>query len=487
MKLAGIGRVVLVVTAVFVAVWLCTILYWRASDATPGGGQMLLFLGVLPLTLLGGIWLVRRIRASRNAVPAKPSGSAAADGDGEDAEAVAATPPLECLAAALHLPCGDDAGQVLALLATPPRPGLHPKFRDRDGLPVFAAHVDGLASDGIADMVSGSVDAQRQLAQAEERARALALLEPVAEALFDQVARRLPPLPVAEERVVAGLRHTEAGEVRVAVRIHALLPSSWEGPLRQAAGDWLLELAFASGIDRHRIALDVMAADGADTAWRLLDAIASGAVDGAAWHLVLAGDSLVGERSVQRLIASGRLMDSRRSEGIVPGEGAAGVLLRTSAAVAPIDPGKAVALHRAARATLPAGSQPRAVARASGELMSLALRRAGQDADAVALVLSDADQRPSRAVEASAAAAAACPELDIATQCGAIGVPCGEIGPVAPIALLALAITQVQASEQAALVFSFAAAGDRVAAVVMPLVSSESSPGQAGAEQAAAT
>src|SRR5690606_25966478 len=65
LKLAGIGRVVLVVAAVFVAVWLCVILYWRASGATPGGTQMLLLLGVLPVALLGGIWLVRRARASR--------------------------------------------------------------------------------------------------------------------------------------------------------------------------------------------------------------------------------------------------------------------------------------------------------------------------------------------------------------------------------------------------------------------------------------
>ena len=487
MKLAGIGRVVLVVTAVFVAVWLCTILYWRASNATPGGGQMLLFLGVLPLTLLGGIWLLRRRRASRSGAPAEADGRTAAAGDGEDADAVEATPPLQCLAAALHLPCGDDAGQVLALLPTPPRPGLHPKFRDRDGLPVFASHVDGLVLDGIADTVAGSVEVQRQLAQAEERVRVLALIEPVAAALFEQAARLLPPLPMAEERVVAGLRRTTAGQVRIAMRIHALLPASWEAPLRQAAGDWLLDLALASGIDTQRVALDVVAADGADAAWRLLDAVAAGATDDDAWHLLLAGDSLIGERSVQRLIASGQLMDSRRSEGIVPGEGAAGVLLRPPDALAPVDPEAGVALHRAVRATLPAGSRPRTVAHASGELMALALRRAGQDADAVALVLSDADQRPTRAVEASAAAAAACPELDIATQCGAIGVPCGETGPVAPLALLALAATQVQASGQAALVFSFAAAGDRVAALVMPPPPSEPSPEQAGVEPAAAT
>src|SRR5690606_7840812 len=190
----------LVVAGVFVAVWLCVILYWRASDATPGGTQMLLLLGVLPVALLGGIWLVRRARSPRaEEAPAEEKKPvAAATGDEDTFEA---TPPLHCLASALRLPCGDEAGQVIAMLPTPQRPGLHPKFRDRDGLPVFTAHVDGLDTEGFADTMAASEQARRQLEQDEERVRALALLEPVATELFDGAARLLPPLPVAEERV----------------------------------------------------------------------------------------------------------------------------------------------------------------------------------------------------------------------------------------------------------------------------------------------
>src|SRR5690606_35267897 len=342
-----------------------------------------------------------------------------------------------------------------ALLPAPPRPRLRPGVRARDGFPVLAAHVDGLRVDGVVANLGGSRDMAQWIAQAGERARALALLEPVATALFDHAARLLPPLPAAAERVVAGLRHSNAPGARVAVRIHALLPASWGGPLRQQIGDWLLGQALAAGIDGRRIALDAVAADVPDATWRLLDAIDADARRGDAWHLLLACDSLVGERSVQQLEASGRLMDSRRTEGLVPGEGAAGVLLRFPDGPVPADPAQAVALHRAVRATLPPGSQPRAAARASGELLSLALRRAGHGAETVALVLSDADQRSSRVVEASIAAAAACPDLDVATQCAAIGVPCGETGPVLPLALLALAAAQVQASGQPALVFSF--------------------------------
>src|SRR5690606_41511482 len=110
--------------------------------------QMLLLLGVLPVALLGGIWLVRRARRRR--AEAAPEGNAeeVAVAGGDDATFVA-TPPLHCLAAALRLPCGDDPGRVLALLPAPPGPGRHPKFRDRGGLRVFADHVERVRPAGF--------------------------------------------------------------------------------------------------------------------------------------------------------------------------------------------------------------------------------------------------------------------------------------------------------------------------------------------------
>lgn len=485
MKSAGVWRAGLVAVAVFAIVWLCTILYWRSSGATPGGGQMLLFLGVLPLGLLAGIWLVRRGRASRNAAPGTPAADKGAVDAGKD-EPGEAQPPLDCLAGALRLSCGDAADEVLALLPIPPRPGLHPKFRDRDGLPVFAAHVDGLETAAIADMLAGSVMSTTAGTVPDERLRALALLEPVAMELFDKLGELLPPLPVAEERVIAGLRRGSEIEVGQAVRVWVLLPAAWEQRLRQACCDWLLDLALASGIDQRRIALEVTPVTGVDHTWRLLEGIGSGTIDDTVWHLVLACDSAIGERSIQALVSSGRLMDSRRAEGVVPGEAAAGLLLRSASAPAAFEPDPTVAMHPVRRTTLEAGSKVRAAARETGELISLALQRSAVEADFVSLVLTDADQRPSRAAEAGAAVANAFPDINVATECGSLGVACGEIGHVAPLVLLALAAAQVRASRQAALVLSIGAEHERLAVALAP-PPEDASPGQAGASPDVAT
>ncbi|WP_407351265.1 hypothetical protein [Luteimonas sp. R10] len=465
---------------VFAVVWLCAILYWRSSGGAPGGGQMLLVLGVLPLGLLAGLWLVRGRRAAKRRAP--EVADTGASGDALETDAGQAHPPLDCLAGALRLSCGDAPDAVLALLQAPPRPGLHPRFRDRDGLPVFAAYCDGLETAAAADAMSRRLQPQGSRAPEEERLRALALLQPVAEELFDGLALQLPPLPVSEERVVAGLRRRERHEVGEAVRIRVLLPSAWPQPLRQACGDWLLESALDGGLDARRIALEVLAVQGPEDTWRLLDRLGTATADEQSWQLLLACDSAIGERAVHALMSSGRLMDSRRAEGLVPGEAAAGVLLRPPAAAAPASPEPAASMHRVRMSALQSTTPPRAAARATAELITRTLQHAAVEPDAVAMVVSDADQRPSRAVEASAAAATACPELDTATQCGALGVPCGDIGHVAPLALLALAAAQVRASRQPALALAVAAERERAAVVFTPPASASApSPDNAGA------
>ncbi|MEZ0469767.1 hypothetical protein [Luteimonas salinilitoris] len=464
---------------VFAVVWLCAILYWRSSGGAPGGGQMLLVLGVLPLGLLAGLWLIRRKRAAHRRQP--EATDTVADDDALETDAGQVHPPLDCLAGALRLPCGDAPGAVLAALQAPPRPGLHPRFRDRDGLPVFAAHVDGLDTEAVADAMARLSPAEGSRAPEEERLRALALLQPVAEELFDEVALQLPPLPASEERVVAGLRRREQHDVREAVRIRVLLPSAWPQPLRQACGDWLLEAALAAGLDARRIALELLAMQGPEDTWRLLDRLGTTAADEQSWQLLLACDSAIGERGVQALMSSGRLMDSRRAEGLVPGEAAAGVLLRPPGAPEPMSSEAAVAMHRVRLAALQSTPPPRAAARATAELITRALQHAAIEPDAVAMVVSDADQRPSRAVEASAAAASACPELDTATQCGALGVACGDIGHVAPLALLVLAAAQVRVSQQPVLALAVAAECERAAVAFAPMApASASSPDNAG-------
>lgn len=435
-RVSGVLRVGLVVLAVFAAAWACAILWWRSSGAAPGGAAMFGWLVLVPLAVLFTFWVAvkmrRRAKAGADAEPSVETPLA-------QGEPLAAMPPLGVLAQAINLPCGDDPTLLAARLTELPRPGLHPGLRDRDGLPVLAAFCEQLDTCLIEDQLRSGSDRRPPV----EHLRALALLEPVAMDLFEAAQRLLPPLPDVEERVVAGLRRRVESEPRSSGSVHvlAMLPQDMTSTLRDASAGWLRGLAADAGLDPRRSTFEVVAVADAAAVWERVRSLSAEQPQGSAdWHLLLGAASLIGERGVQGLATGGALASGRNVEGVVPGEGAAGVLLRPADTALPHDSGETgielLALQRLAAAQ---GTTPRQAAAATGRLLEQLLASATVSAESVALVLTDADQRPSRSVEAAVAAANACPELDPVAQCPALGNASGHLGHVGPLALLALA------------------------------------------------
>ncbi|WP_068830454.1 hypothetical protein, partial [Xanthomonas cerealis] len=301
----------------------------------------------------------------------------------------------------------------------------------------------------------------------EHHKRAIALLEPVAEALLLEAAQALPPLSEVQDRVVAGLRHRVEAQVQNVLRIELWLPADWPASLHKAVGDWVLASASEHGLDPRRFGVEVIPMAGADDAWSRLQHLARGAqspVDG--WQLVMACHSAIDQTQVEHMLESGRLMTRRSPDGRVPGEGASGVLLASG-------PGASgdVVLHPLQRARLPLDGSAKASARLSGELAAQTLQRAALAHTHVDLVLSDADHRAALAAEVAAAAALACPDLDTAVQCLPLATATGDLAAVQPLAMLALAHAHVAAEQHAALMLSVDQAGLRIATLVSPRVS----------------
>lgn len=469
--MSGILRASLLAVVVTAIVWVCVIGYWRSSGATPGTAGIVFFLVVLPAGLLATVWGVRRMRARRRlAAESAPADTAGATAE-VDPEPV--VPALDVLAASVRLPFGDGPGALAAL----PRPGLHPRLRDRDGLPVFAAFVDDLDTGGVEAALAGPADALRPT---EETWRALALLEPVAEELFSEAAALMPPLPQAEERVVAGLRRTERIAVERVVDIRVLVPAAWSRALREAVAAWLAGLATDCGLDQRRMGVECTAAETGGDTLALLETMAH---QGERWQLLLACSSLVGERAVQRLMAAGQLMRGGRLDGDVPGEGAAGLLLRPqNASTQPL--GTPLArLQGLLRMELDPAASPRAQAGAGAGLLERVMAAAGVEPADVVLVASDADHRREPVVEAVSAAQASCPDLDATDACPALGTATGRIDFVAPLALLALASQQV--GQASAPVLALAGMGTlRRTAVAGVPPSSDETPQQSGSTPA---
>lgn len=489
MRGRAILRTALPVVLVFAAVWIAVIAYWRASNREPNGGDVVVYLIALPLGLLVAFWLlkagVRRLRRGDGA-----SGATAAKGVG--AEDVAVEDPerrfrLLLVGSALRLPPGESATDVAGKLAAAQRPDLHPDLRDAHGLPVLAACV--------ADLDTGQTQAALEAHGAgdtvrpdPEQLRALTLAGAALEELLD-AAHLLREAPVevrsgAEDAAIPELQahllqptdrerraaQADAGAV-TQLRAHLLLPARWDEGLRVAAGAWMQGIADAADWPQPRMMLRVVAIDDGASALQALDALclALNRQPDASLHLLLACDSYVGERSVAAWDADGTLLTGRRPDGKVPGEGAVALLLSATSPDTP-DAAPAARLHRVAhgRRTSPADARGRVDSDLLAALCEQALAAAGLDPDAVAWVVSDADQRPRQATELAGALHAAVPKLDPAAQCLNAGVGCGQAGAVTALAAVALAAAKAIEEDTAALAISTGDAYTRAALAATP-------------------
>lgn len=470
MIIATFARRAIGAIGVFVLVGAAVVFYWHVEDISPSAVDLTGWLVGLPLALLGGYWITRwavaRSKARAAAAPAAGD-VAAGDAPGAADDGVPVDMQLQLLASAVMLPAGSDPVAVAAALVEPKRPSLHATLKDAAGLPVFAAPIEDVDAKSVQAPLRAAHTSEEPFERLfpEERLRAIAALDPVADELL---LRALPPA-AAEEALETWQAHAarkRVATVEPVLRIRLLLPASWPAAARQTGGDWLQAKAVAIGHVPAQVSVEIMAVHGAGEVWRLVDQLAQAQArqPDPDLQLLLAAHSQLGEESVSHLAAAARLLGSGRPEGLIPGEGAAGLLLAAPSRA--IDPeAKPQRLHRIVHGQAGSG---RGAARDAARLLERALASAVHTPDRITTVFSDADHRPSRAVEAAGAVAATLPELDPSSQCLHLGVPCGDGAHVMPLALLAVAAAQVGEGQAPVLVLGVADHAARAAVVLSP-------------------
>ena len=483
MKAAPLLRVLGLGVLVFGLAWLAAVVYWRGSGAEVTAGHLLVWLLCVPLVVLAAVLGIRALVRRRRA-----AGAIAAEGDaGNRTAASAAEPdrPLFLHAGAVWTRVGADPGAVAQALVQPVRPPLHPALRDSMGLPVFAAGVEDLDPDHVAGLLSaGGHGGGAHAAPAPHVLRALALLEPVAEDLLlaaldhGRQAADPSPAPVSGDGLHPhAIHHSRSAQAAPgtapapSLHVYLLLPAGWPAPLREAAAARVAEIARGTGLAADRVEIEPLPAARSDDCWALLDRIAALPRESAAPRLLLAADSMLDPRIVDRLEARGELLVSGHLEGRIPGEAAAGLLLAPDAGAfaSPL-----VTLHGTCHASAGRG---RAAAGDSAQLLQSALDTAALEGGEGTVVFTDADHRPSRAVEAAGAITSALPEADLPLAARHLGLACGDTGIATPLVLLAVAAAHVSQADAPALVLALAGDGRRTALAVSPTVAA---PGIAG-------
>ena len=440
--------------------WSGAIWNWRATNRMPSNSDLAIYLLALPLVLLVGAFAVQRLVRARAATPAATASAAVAPA------AAPAPPPvragtLALLGAGVRTAHGESIDELAEALATQrARPDLDPELVDDAGYPVMsvrAASADAaqwrdeaepwLAAQGHADVPFG-----------DAHWRAVELASGVA-------------LELADAAALAASGIADANTQPPLLRVVPLAPADWTVAERSAAGAWFAHLATQAGWDAARVSVTMPTpGEPAVAAPTLLMLLANpAAAEGApVLTMLLAFDSRLDQAVVDRMSADGRLFSASRPQGIVPGEGAAGLL------VAPAAVGRQ--LDAEAPSLQVAGAVRAASADATSRVDATDLRRVvGQliaDANVVAadvaLVVADADHRSSRVLEMMALAHEDLSHLDAGADVRTTGPACGHAGAVPLLTALALAGHAVRNDARAVLCVGIGDPVQRSAALVRP-------------------
>jgi len=412
---------------VFFICWGGVIAYWRVNQSAPGTTELLLFLFGLPAALLLLFWAGGKAVAARTAPPpARPAIQ-------PDQAAAAAPPaaPLAILAAALRLPHGALVDELAdAIAANKARTELDRELIDEDGFPVMAAR----SKDAGDDMLRGEVDewltrnGMHELRFSEEQWRALTLASAVTS---DLVMRATGELVSSENQAPM-------------LQLMPLLPADWDIDQRRAAGLWLRYTASQFGwpFDCVSVPVDAMIDAAEATPAAVFARLAQAANDSApTLALVVACASHIGQQTVDDWAARGILFTSSQPHGLIPGEGAAGLLVANLALAKPIESMAYVLIDPFVQTRLDASADEikRVDAAVLGKLADTVCRHAGIGAGDIAMVIGDAGHRPNRALELMGFVAASTPQLDASDDVARVGLASGTCGAVPFMAGLALA------------------------------------------------
>ena len=468
----------LLAALVFGACWGGAIWYWRSGQRAPDATGLVLMLLVLPLALLGVLWLVRRLPAllagSAGAAAGAAGTSQANPGSAATpAPAPPAPPALAIVAAALRSPHGDGAaGLAKAIDEHSAHPALDPELLDDDGYPQMSARApldDGWGDGGaLREQVatwlalnghggaawSDGAASSDAAAWSEEQWRTLALAAGVAEELGRAAASHAALRPRATPPGPAAAPLPTLPPLPI-LQILPLWPAGWDDAHCDAAGAWISHLVAAAGWPAERIVVARGAAQGGGAApdaageagahaGEALARLAQHVADGRSplVAIVLAGASHIGAASVGQWSAEGAIFNARHPQGKIPGEGAAGLLLADPAqALLFGDTPHAHALLHSAGALREASADGARRVEA-GTLHALAgrvLADGGASAGQVAMLVADTGHRASRTMELMHFAGAVLPGLDAGDDVVRLGGACASCGEAGYLTALAVA------------------------------------------------
>jgi hypothetical protein len=445
-------------TAAFGGSWGGAIWFWRETNRMPGTGDLVLYLLVLPIVLLTAWWLGRKAWTRITAPATATAATGAAAEETQQPAAAPRAPGLAIAASAVRAPHGDSVDALrAALAANAARPALDSELYDDDGYPVMSARLADPGVDLLKEEFTQWLSTQSLADPRFDQGqwRALAAAGSVTTELAAQASLHKHLQPWLEQREERRQGRLAPNAVAVAeppaLQLLAVWPAEWRPEQREAAQQWLRHLMVQTGWPRERLAPTAAPSldqHGVDDAGQVLATLLKRAADAQSpcLAIALAAGSELSEAGVARLSDHGALFSAANSQGRIPGEGAAGLLLADAAQLQWLDGAGRSVLQAIGngRRTASADDARRGADTSLADLTTQVLRDGHAEAAQVVLVTADTGHRTTRVMELMNLVTTTAPQLDPGADVIGVAASCGSCGAVTWMTALALADAEAQ-------------------------------------------
>lgn len=458
-------------------VWALVLGWWQAAGYEPGTADVATHLVLLPITLVGGFWLLRTFiehlrlppRVAANA--SAPQGAESSGLPASEASRTTRRPDARLIAFALQCAQGTDPAQVLDASRQGCTPPLDDHLRDMHGFPAFAARVADLPLEALDDALNDSAIDVRRPPREEDR-RAQAMLHMALPRALDEIG----------ESIAVG---------RAAIRsVVWLSDQDWPDEYRDGLSAWLRREHLGprgiapADIQFHRVRDDAHGLEIIDQLIADLNCQGSPAIE-----LVMGAVSHVGERTITSWEARSHLFTANTQEGRIPGEAAAVLVLANPAGAALVQRLPSPRISRAAsgRSTPPGDTGPGTDGSLPGRMIGATLADTGLDAADISSVLADADHRIGVAKVLLRTLSEHFPALEPLSDTISLGSATGFVSPIGGLVTLLCAAEAANAAESVALCLACQSPGACAAMIVDASPQTSPSPPQTPASALHAT
>jgi hypothetical protein len=462
----------------FAFVWLIVIYNWRSNNRMPNAAEVALYFIAVPVGLLISFWLLGKTRELATSKAENSAPSATNSALNEQGQIVNHTAEHErslsiaILASAIRTVHGSSAEELSTnLKSNESRLNLDTELADSKGYPISAGRIKKIDENAQLGALSewAIANNRAEIVWTSEQLRAISLGSEIVTELAQQATKH------NQLEIYNATQPNRRDTITLpAMQLIALLPENWEPEKYNYAIDWFSHLVQQQGWPAEKTVLRYEPQASLAQAFTTIDRLMLDTFRQSqpCFSLVLSCESNIGAATMEKWELDGKLSSGQGNVALVPGEGAAGLLLadeqQTNSMI--IEP--KARLHRVVQNRRDKSVDSKGVI--SDQLLTKmvqdALAISNVSAEKISLVSSDTDHRSSRMTELMGMGFAVFPELDNDTQYFKITGNCGTMGSVAGLTSLALGHHEIISDSGPAICISNLDSYERTVAVVNPWI-----------------